>query len=126
MPTRTEVEMERGRRIAERAKRQSDLSRFIKGKKVRVMVAMPGHPCYEPQGRVNLFYVDDVLIGHENEMSDEYPSETLMAKIQLSVGATVGYDGIPSATTIDEDTRHRRNVYRDQIRANLQRSQGNA
>jgi len=113
MPTRTEIEMERGRIISERAKRQRDLSRFIEGKKVKVEIADKRHEPYQPHGRVNLFYVQGVCIGHENEANDDYPSEGLMARIQLAVAATVGYEGIPSASTIDEETRQRRNVYRD-------------
>lgn len=118
--SRRKQEMERGRIIAGRAKRQSDLSRYIEGKKVKVMVALPGHPYYEPHGRVDIFYVDNVEIGHENQDSDEYPSETVMAKIALAVGATVGFDGIPSSTTIDPATRKRR----DEYRARLGRARG--
>ena len=121
MPTRTEIEMERGRIIAERAKRQSDLSRYVEGKKVKVMVALPGHLHYEPHGRVNLFYVADAFLGHENEMTDDYPSEGLMARIALAVAATVGFEGIPSATTLDAETRARRNAYRDQYLPNGRR-----
>lgn len=111
--------MERGRTIAGRAKRESDLYRYVQGKKVKIMVALPGHPFYEPTGRVNLFYVDDVMIGHEQVAGDEYPSEGLMAVIAMAVGATVGFDGIPHAETIDPAVRAQRNVYRDQMAQNL-------
>lgn len=114
---RTKLEMERGRIIAERAKRQSDLSRYIEGKKVKVQCALPGHPYYEPHGRVNIFYVDNVDIAHQNEDADDYPSETVMAKVALAVGATVGMEGIPSATKIDEATTKRRDEYRKHLGA---------
>lgn len=116
---RTLLEMERGRIIAQRKQRESDLSRLVEGKKVKIMVAMPGHAYWEDRGRVNLFYVDDVQIGHQNEMDDDYPSELIMATIQLAVSATVGYEGVPSATTIDPDTRARRDEYRLRMAQNL-------
>lgn len=111
--------MERGRIIAQRAKRQSDLSRYIEGKKVSIMVALVGHQFWEDHGRVNLFYVDSVQIGHENEDADDYPSEGLMAVIAMAVSATVGFDGIPNAETLDAETRARRNVYRDRMAQSL-------
>lgn len=111
--TRRDLEMERGRHIAGRAKRQTDLARYIQGMKVKIMVAMPGHAFYENKGRVNLFYVDEVCVAHQNEMDDDYPSEGVMAVLALSVGATVGFEGIPPAETLDAQIRARRNEYRD-------------
>lgn len=108
--------------IAQRAKRHSDLDRYVAGKKVSVMVALLGHPQYEGHGRVNLFYVDGVKVASQNISDDDYPSEAVMATIALSVAATVGTDGIPSGVTIDTETRDRRNQYRDQVRRNLERS----
>lgn len=118
--SKTEIEMERGRIIAERAKRQDDLDRYVAGKKVAIMVALPGHRHYDQTAaRVNIIYVDDVEIGHENIAADDYPSEALMAKIALAVGATIGFEGIPSNSTIDDETRRRRDAYRNQVRRNL-------
>lgn len=96
-------ELERGRLIAGRAKRQSDLDRYVDGKKVKIMVALPGHPLYvdtkkdrqDRYGQTNLFYVDGVQIAHQNTADDDYPSEGVMAVIAMAVGATVGFDGIP-------------------------------
>lgn len=97
MPSRqTLVEMERGRIIAQRAKRHDDLRRLIAGKKVKVMVVLPGHPDYIPSGSVCRFYVDGVCVGHQNEREDDYPGELLMATIHLAISATVGYAGVPS------------------------------
>lgn len=110
---RTATEMERGRIIGERKKREDDLARLVQGKKVQIMVALPGHAYYQPKGRVNIFRVDGVEIAHQNEIDDDYPSEPVMAIIQLAVSATVGYDGVPSAETIDPTVRARRNEYRD-------------
>lgn len=99
---RKEAELLRGRVIAERAKRRSDLARYVEGGKVKIMVALPGHPHYDSDrdrqgaiGRMNLFLVDDVQIAHESTTADEYPSEAVMAGIALAVGATVGFEGIP-------------------------------
>ena len=115
---RTRLEIERGRVIAGRAKRHSDLDRYVAGKKISVMVALPGHALYEPKGRVNLFYLygktkDVALIAHQNIIDDDYPSEAVMSAIALVVGATLGTEGIPDAQTIDPITRARRNEYRD-------------
>jgi hypothetical protein len=118
--------MERGRNIAERAKRHSDLHRLQEGKKVKVMVALPGHAYYEPTGRVNLFYVEDVQVAHQNELADDYPSEPVMAMIQLAVSATVGYEGVPDVSTISPEERERRDRYRNQMGRQLARSAGNA
>lgn len=120
---KTKLECERGRIISERAKRQSDLSRYVEGKKVKVMVALAGHVKWEDRGRVNLFYVDDVFVGSQQEADDDYPCEALMATIALAVGATVGFEGIPSSTTIDVETRKRRDKYREQMASNLHWSQ---
>lgn len=116
---RTQLEMERGRVIADRARRESDLNRLVEGKKVKVMVALPGHAYYEPHGRVNLFYVEKVLVAHQNLQEDDYPNEVVMATIQLAVSATVGYDGVPSGTTIDPALRAARDKYRNQMGQNL-------
>lgn len=99
----TDDEMRRGRVIAERARRRSDLDRYVKGGKVQVKVALPGHALYknthnrsgDTVGMVNLFYVDGVMVCHENTAEDEYPSERVMATLALAVGATVGFEGIP-------------------------------
>lgn len=115
----TRIEMERGRVIAERKKRESDLSRLKEGKKVKIMVAIHGHAYYESRGRVNIFYVEDVEVCHQNEMDDDYPNEFVMAMIQLAVSATVGYDGVPSAETIDPADRARRDAYRMRMGQNL-------
>lgn len=115
----TRIEMERGRIIAERRKRESDLSRLVEGKKVKIMVALPGHAYYETRGRVNIFKVEDVEVCHQNEMADDYPSEFTMAALQLAVSATVGYEGVPSAETIDPETRARRDEYRLRMAQNL-------
>lgn len=109
--------------IAGRAKRQQDLSRLIEGKKVEVMLAIKGHELWADYGQVNLFYVDKVFVGHGNVADDEYPDETTMAKIYLAVSATVGFEGVPSATVIDDETRARRDAYRLQMRQNLRRSE---
>lgn len=119
-------EMQRGQQIAQRAQRESDLQRFIAAKKVKVMVALPGHALYERTGRVNLFEVDGVRVASQNEQEDDYPSVTVMAFIQMAVSATVGYDGIQDAQTIDPETRRRRDEYRTQMGRNLARSEGNA
>lgn len=116
---RTQLEMERGRVIADRARRESDLNRLVKGKKVKIMVALPGHAYYEPNGRVNLFFVEKVLVAHQNLQEDDYPNEVVMATIQLAVSATVGYDGVPSGTTIDPALRAARDEYRNQMGQNL-------
>lgn len=84
------------------------------------MVALPGHQFYEPTGRVNLFEVGGVRVAHQNEAADDYPSEVVMATIQLAVGSTVGYEGVPSSSTIDEATRARRNEYRRRIGAHYE------
>lgn len=110
---RTAFELERGRIIGGRAKRESDLARLVQGKKVKVMVALSGHAYYEPTGQVNIFYVEGVEVAHQNIIADDYPSEPVMAVIQLAVSATVGYEGIPSEETIDPAVRARRNEYRD-------------
>lgn len=117
---RTELEQSRGRQIAGRAKRESDLQRYIQGGKIRVMVALPGHEHYEDKGRVNLFYLNDgdadgtqPLLAHQNMMADDYPSEVVVATIAMVVGATIGTEGIPAAETIDPEVRARRNQYRD-------------
>lgn len=110
---RTVLEMERGRIIGERKQRNSDLDRFVLGKKVAINVALPGHAFYEDKGQVNLFYVEGMCVGRQNIIDDDYPSELVMAKIQLAVSATVGYEGVPSAQTIDPETRSRRDEYRD-------------
>lgn len=112
---KTNLEIERGRIIAGRAQRNSDLDRLVRGKKVKIMVALPRHPYYGDglrSGRHNIFYVDGVEVGHENEHEDDYPSEPLMAKILLAVNATVGTEGIPSEQTIDPETRRRRDEYK--------------
>jgi len=121
MSEQTRQELERGRVIAGRAKRNSDLDRYVAGKKIKVMCAMPGHPLWENRGRVNLFYLNDgdadgtqPMLAHQNIMDDDYPSEAVMATIAMVVGATIGTEGIPGAETIDKETRERRNVYRDQ------------
>lgn len=110
---RTALEMERGRIIGERRRRESDLHRLIEGKKVTVNVCLPGHVNYEPQGQVNIYYVEGVAVGHQNIIDDDFPREALMATIQLAVSATVGYDGVPSAETIDPAIRAQRDLYRD-------------
>lgn len=110
---RTALEIERGRIIGERKKRESDLTRLVEGKKVKIMCALHGHAYYEPHGCVNIFYVEGVDIGHQNIVEDDYPSEAVMAVIGLAVGATVGYEGVPSAQTIDPAVRSRRDEYRD-------------
>lgn len=122
--TQRQLEMDRGRQIAQRAKRQSDLSRLIEGKKVQVMCAMPGHMHYEDHGRVNLFDVAGVRVAHQNEADDDYPSEVVMAMIGIAVAATVGLEGVPSSTTIDESTRKRRNEYRERMGRGLRAVQG--
>jgi hypothetical protein len=120
---RRKQEVERGRLVAARAQRASDLDRYVAGKKVKIMVALPGHPYYVAfaPARVNIFYVDGIDIGHENVAADNYPSEALMAKIALAVGATVGMDGIPSAQTIDPEVRRRRDEYRNRMGAQVQK-----
>lgn len=97
-----EIEMERGRVIADRARRLSDLERYVVAKKVKIMVALPGHPLHDTlydrstlRGHVNIFSVGGVQCCHENTAEDEYPSERVMATIALAVGATVGFDNIP-------------------------------
>lgn len=115
----TRLEMERGRVIAQRKQRESDLGRLKEGMKVRVTCALPGHAYYEGRGRVNIFYVADVEVCHQNEMDDDYPNEFVMASLQLAVSATVGYDGVPSAETIDPETRARRDAYRLRMGQNL-------
>lgn len=110
---RREMEMDRGRIIAGRAKRETDLSRLVEGKKVEVFCALPGHEHYQDHGRVNLFKVDGVIVAAQNIVDDDYPNETVMATLMLAVSATVGYDGVPSAETISKEERNRRNEYRD-------------
>lgn len=112
----TKLEMERGRIIAGRAKRHSDLTRYMSAKKVQVVCASPGHPLYAPGpslGEVHLFYVNGVQIGHECTWQDDYPSEAIIAKIALCVGATVGFEGIKPEMTIDKADRQRMDHYRD-------------
>lgn len=116
---RTRIEMERGRVIAERKKRESDLSRLKEGKKVKIMVAIHGHAYYEPRGQVNIFYVEDVEVCHQNVADDDYPNEFVMATIQLAVSATVGYDGVPNEETIDPVVRAQRDAYRNRMAQNL-------
>lgn len=114
--SRTALELERGRIIAQRAQRQRDLTRYEKGGKVKVMVAMNGHENYEPRGQVNLFYVAGVKVAHQNIIDDDYPSEGVMAFIALAVGVTVGTEGIPPVMDDSPDAaaaRERRNAYRD-------------
>lgn len=101
--------------ISERATRQDHLARYVAGKKVKVMVAMSGHKFYQNHGRVNIFYVDGVVIGHANEDEDDYPSEGLMATVALAVNATVGAEGIPSGQTISPEERARRDKYRENL-----------
>lgn len=108
----TNLEMERGRIIAGRAQRLSDLDRLVKGQKVKINVALHGHPYYKDASQVNIFYVDGVEVGHEAIRNGDYPSEPLMAKILLAVNATVGTEGIPSAQTIDPEVRRRRDEYK--------------
>lgn len=114
MDPKTPIEMERGRLIAGRAQRHSDLARYIKAKKVVMACALPGNPHYieSPRGEVHIFYVNGVQIGIEPQWQDDYPSELLMAKIGLCVAATVGFDGIPDAMTIDPEVRRRRDEYK--------------
>lgn len=59
------------------------------------MVALPGHQFYESHGRVNLFYVADVMIAHQNADEDDYPSENVMAFIGLAVEANGGTGDVP-------------------------------
>lgn len=118
MSTRRQQEMERGRQIAERARRADDLSRYKACCKVGVMNALKGHAYWHPQGCVDIFYVDGVEVAHQNEIDDDFPSETVMATIALAVGATVGFEGIPSAESgIDPADRARRNLYREHLGA---------
>jgi hypothetical protein len=87
--------MDRGRQIATAARRRSDLQRLVDAKKVKVMVALPGHPFYDRrEGQMNLFYVDGVQVASQNDREADYPSEFVMATLQLAVSATVGYDGV--------------------------------
>lgn len=119
MPTvseQTQMEMERGRLIGQRKERQRDLDRLVEAKKVSIMVALPGHAYYEPKGRVNIFHVDGVAVAHQNIMADDYPSEGVMAVLLLSVGSTVGTDGVApveSAWVGREDEHAARVAYRD-------------
>jgi hypothetical protein len=123
---RRQLEMDRGRAIAGRAKRNSDLRRYIKGKKVKLVARATGHPEYAGYNRINEFWVADVKIAEQAEHEDDYPSEGVMAVIALSVAATEGTDGIPSSETIDPAERRRRDEYRRQMGRNLARSEGNA
>ena len=105
--------MQRGRQVAQRAERRSVIARYEEGKKIKIMVPLPGHPKHEPEGRVNLYYVDEVLVFSENiypPASADYvhPSDALMATLALAIGATTGFDGIPAERPthrISEDSK---------------------
>lgn len=117
--------MDRGRQIAERAKRMDDLSRYKTAKKVAVMCALPGHPYYQPFGCVDIFYVDDVAVAHQNQVDDDFPSEVVMATIAMAVSCTVGLEGIPDAQSgIDPADRKRRDEYRARMGAQLRQNNG--
>lgn len=86
----------------------------MEARKVKLVCASPGHPLYTPGpslGEVHLFYVNDVMIGHQCTWQDDYPSEMIMAKIALCVGATLGFEGIKSDQTINQEVRRQRDVY---------------
>lgn len=114
----TRLELERGRIIAERARRSSELLRFKVGGKLKWDVALEGHPLYEPKGQVNLFIVDDVQVAHQNVMDDDYPSEAVYATVVMAINATVGTEGVPGPdyelSDEEKDAAARRNAYRDQ------------
>lgn len=88
--------MSRGRVVVARAERLALLERYSRGGKINIMVALPGHEFYENHGRVNLFYVDKVLVAHQNNDEEDYPSEVVMATLALAIGATTGFEGIPA------------------------------
>lgn len=114
MNEQTKLEMERGRIIAGRAKRHSDLTRYMAARKVTIVCASPGNPVYQrgpSLGETHLFFVNGVQIAHEYTWQDDYPSEALMAKIAMCVAATVGFEGIKSDQTINQEVRRQRDVY---------------
>lgn len=92
---RRELEMSRGAQIAQRAERLTLLQRYKLGKRMQVMVALPGHPLYEHVGQVNMYDVDGVRVFHENVSNDAFPSDALMATLALAIAATTGLDGLP-------------------------------
>lgn len=114
----TKLELERGRVIGMRKMRENHLARYVHAGKVKVLTALQGHALWEPRGQVNIFSVDGVVIGAQNVLDDDYPSEAIMAKIALAVAATVGTEGIPGPdyelTEQEKAAAARRNAYRDQ------------
>lgn len=109
------MELERGRIIAQRARRMRDMDRYVAGKKVQINVALPGHPLYAP-GCVNMFYVGGVMVAHQNILEDDYPSEGVMAVVAVAVATSVGVEGIPPVMDDSPEAvaaRERRTLYRD-------------
>jgi hypothetical protein len=105
---RTALELERGRIIAERKQRESDLSRLIKAKKVKFEASNdPDHP------PTQVFYVAGVEVGRQNLIDDDYPSEAIMATILLAVHLTVGMEGVAPEEETAPEVRAYRNAYRD-------------
>lgn len=120
---RTRLEQERGRIIGQRKLRERDLERYVAGKKVQVIytndpAAGTGHTAKRPTDTMACFIVNGVECCRESILGDDYPSERVMATINLAVACTVGTEGIPPVMDDSPEAvaaRARRDTHRDQF-----------
>lgn len=87
-----EEELARGRAMASRAERLALIERYGLAKKLKIMIALPGHTFYRAEGDVymQLFFVDEVMVAHANRNDPDYPSDALMATLALAIDAAAG------------------------------------
>lgn len=96
MNTRND-EMRRGRETLEKNRRASDLERLNACGKVAIRLEnLPGGPSIS--GYLATFVVDGVDVCQERTQDPAYPSDRVMAFVNLAIAATSGFADVPPPT----------------------------